>query len=84
MILKIKQIIEGYYSWIKFHLCKSYREEIKLEAKRRIKICEECPFFWKYVRNCMICGCFMDVKVKMKFKLDENNKSINGCLEKKW
>jgi hypothetical protein len=84
MISKIKQIFEGYFSWVKYYFSESYREEIKVEAERRIKICESCEYFWKPARNCMLCGCIMDVKVKVKFKLDENGISINGCKEKKW
>jgi translation initiation factor IF-2 len=80
----IKQIIKGYYQWFKFKFNKEYREKMKVEAERRIKICESCEFFWKPARNCMICGCFMDVKTKMDLELDENGKSIDGCAEKKW
>lgn len=80
----IKQIIIGYLSWIKYKFNKSYREKIKIEAQRRIQICENCEFFWKPARNCMLCGCFMDIKTKMEFKLDENGLSIEGCPDKKW
>jgi len=80
----LKLIIIGYYKWLKYHFNKKYRDSIKEEAKRRIKICEECEFFWKPARNCMICGCFCDIKVKSDFKLDKNKKSMNGCPEKKW
>ena len=84
MIEKIKQIAKGYYQWFKFHLNKKYREKIEKEAQRRIQICESCDFFWKHTRNCMLCGCLMDVKTKMDFKLDEDGKSIDGCLAKEW
>jgi hypothetical protein len=84
MIFEIKQIILGYISWLRYYLSKSYKEKIKKEAKRRIEICEKCEMFYSPGRNCMICGCYMDVKTKMDFKLDENGKSIDGCYEKKW
>ena len=77
-------IIKGYLFWFKYYLNKSYREKRKVEAQKRIQICENCEFFWKFARNCMICGCFMDVKTKMPFELDENGLSIEGCPEKKW
>lgn len=83
-MINVKQILQGYYYWIKYYTNKEYRKYIKQEAKRRIKICEACEYFWKPARNCMICGCLMDVKCKMDFKLDENGKSINGCYEKRW
>lgn len=80
----IKQIIKGYILWIWYYLYKPYREKRKSEAKERIKICEACEYFHEKLRNCSICGCFMDVKTKMAFDLDENGKSIDGCIEKKW
>jgi translation initiation factor IF-2 len=84
MINKIKQIIKGYYQWIKYQFNKEYREKIQKEAQKRIKICELCDFFWKPGRNCMICGCFCDIKTKGDFDLDENGISRNGCPEHKW
>ena len=77
-------IIKGYFNWIKYYLYKPYRDKQKDLFAERIKICESCKFFWKPARNCVLCGCFMDVKTKTVFKLDENGKSIDGCIEKKW
>lgn len=37
-------------------------EEIK---KERIAICETCPFFMKLSRQCVKCGCFMDMKTTL-------------------
>lgn len=84
MVDRIKLIIKGYILWIWYYLYKPYRDKRKYDAQKRIKICEQCQYFWKPARNCMICGCFMDVKCKLYFPLDENGKSIGGCLEKKW
>ena len=84
MIKKIIQIIKGYLLWILYYLYKSYRDKRKEEAIKRIKICEDCEFFWFPARNCTICGCLMDVKTKMHFELDDEGKSIEGCLEKRW
>ena len=81
---RIKLIIKGYILWIWYYLYKPYRDQRKEDAQKRIKICEQCQYFWKPARNCMICRCFMDVKTKMYFPLDENGISIRGCLEKKW
>lgn len=80
----IKTILRGYLFWIKYYLYKPYREKIKKDSQSRIQICENCEFFWKFARNCMICGCFMDIKTKMPFDLDENGISVDGCPEKKW
>jgi len=81
---KIKQIFKGYILWVWYYLCKSYRNKRKNDAEKRIKICESCQFFYKPARNCMICYCYMDVKTKMFFALDENNISYDGCPEHKW
>ena len=84
MITKIKQIIKGYILWFWYYMNSTYRNKRKADYEKRIKICENCEFFYKPARNCMICGCFMDVKAKMPFDVDSNGISINGCLMKKW
>jgi hypothetical protein len=78
------QPIKGFILWIWYYINKSYRNKRKAEAERRIKICESCEYFWKPARNCMICGCFMDIKTKMYFDLDENGISVDGCFEGRW
>lgn len=80
----IKQILSGYFQWFQYHFSKKHRQKIEAEAERRIKICESCEFFYKPARNCMICGCFMDVKTKMELEVDDEGISIDGCLERKW
>jgi len=80
----IKNITRGYYNWLRYIFNKKYRVKIKELASKRIKICESCQFFFKYSRNCMLCGCFCDIKVKSDFKLDHNEISIDGCPERKW
>ena len=34
-------------------------------AAERMKLCEECPQFKKLLRQCDLCGCFLDMKVKV-------------------
>ena len=34
-------------------------------AEERIKVCEECTHFKKLLRQCDLCGCFLDLKVKI-------------------
>lgn len=80
----MKQIIKGYIMWVWYYLYKPYRKQRKEIAEKRIKICEECEFFYNPTRNCKICGCFMDVKTKMQFDLDEEGISIDGCIKRKW
>ena len=49
----------------------SYKDKILVtidEAKRRISICQQCPGgrFRYLSRQCKECGCFMDIKTKLK------------------
>jgi len=34
-------------------------------AKSRLSMCEACPSFTKLSRQCSLCGCYMDIKVKL-------------------
>jgi len=36
------------------------------EAKSRFSICEGCPKFSKMTKRCLECGCFMELKTKLK------------------
>ena len=45
------------------------------EAKARLDICKECPFFIKATTQCTKCGCFMFAKTKLKSA---------KCPEGKW
>jgi len=40
-------------------------KRLKEESKKRIASCEGCSFFDDKFRKCVICGCFMDAKVKL-------------------
>ena len=82
--MKLIVIIKGWILWLWYYINEDYRNSRKIEAMKRIIICESCDNFVKNSRRCSLCGCFMDVKSKMKFELDENGKSINGCQIKKW
>lgn len=71
-------IIEGYCRW----LYDIITGRTKALSKERLDICNQC----EYNKNgiCDICGCILKAKVRVKFDLDENGKSIDGCPEKKW
>lgn len=34
-------------------------------ATERLKVCAECPQMTKLTRQCKLCGCFLDLKVKV-------------------
>jgi len=43
-------------------------------AKKRLRICNACPYLLRTTRNCKKCLCFVDAKVKykdQKCKLDK-------------
>lgn len=44
-------------------------------AAERIKVCQSCPQFKKISRQCGLCNCFMDAKVKFTHA---------GCPINKW
>ena len=55
------------------------------EAKMRISICEGCDLFKQDTRQCSICDCYMDSKVKAKrhFELTEFKVVDTHCPKKK-
>lgn len=36
------------------------------EQQIRYRICESCEFFRPKIKNCSKCGCFMEVKTRLK------------------
>lgn len=80
----MRHVIKGFILWIWYYLYKPYRDKRKVEAKRRIIVCEKCEHFNKTLRTCELCGCFMDIKVILDFELDEEGISIDGCWDRKW
>lgn len=55
------------------------KKEINLDDNRpaidRMKMCLQCEHFFKPTRQCIKCGCFMPVKVRLK---------NSSCPVKKW
>lgn len=72
----LKNIIKGYALWFWYYLYKPYRNKMKVEAKRKIEICEKCDYLDQHFRMCTLCHCFMDIKVK-----SANNED---CYDKRW
>jgi hypothetical protein len=35
------------------------------EAKKRYDICKQCPHFLAITKQCVKCGCFMQIKTKL-------------------
>lgn len=56
------------------------------EAKMRISICDGCDLFKQDTRQCSICDCYMDSKVKAKrhFELTEFKVVETHCPKNKW
>ena len=82
--MKLWQIIKGWTLWVWYYLNKAYRDSRKSDALKRIEICEKCELFNVVSRTCDVCGCFMDIKTKLEFPVNEKGISIGGCPEKKW
>lgn len=76
LIRIFREIIRGYFLWIRYKVDKSYRNEINEEANRKISICETCEYFNNHLRICNLCGCFMDIKTK--------SADNSGCYANKW
>ncbi len=32
----------------------------------RLKICQNCPYLLKQTNSCLVCGCFVEYKAKLK------------------
>lgn len=71
-ISNINNIVNGWFNQMRDQLG-ILPEGIKLEAERRLKICETCPN--RKVNNCGVCGCNLQAKSK-----DTNSK----CPLNKW
>lgn len=60
---------------------KKVAESVGFEAaddtivEQRIQICNSCDRLFKPTRNCKLCGCFIDLKVKSK---------LSSCPINKW
>ena len=78
LIHHIIQIAEGYIKW----LYDIITGEGSLLSIERLKLCSKCEHNKKGI--CNLCGCIIKAKVRVEYPLDEDDKSIDGCPEKKW
>ena len=78
LIYKTSQIIEGYCKWLYDVITRSG----SVYSIKRLLICQECEFNKRGI--CSKCGCIIKAKVRVKYMLDEEEKSIEGCPERKW
>jgi len=73
LFIKIGQIIRGYSAWIYDIITGSGSPD----SIKRLNICSKCE---KNVHGiCSECGCILKAKTRVKFPLDENGISIDGC-----
>jgi len=79
--MKIILIIKGFWNLFlqSIRLISKKNRDI---YKKRLDICLKC----KYLDDsfCSICGCYIYAKTTVNYKIDENNKSIDGCPQKYW
>jgi hypothetical protein len=86
---KLSYIIAGNYRWF---IYKQYLKTSKIIYQERKDICLACEHIKevqilnsdKMIKVCELCGCPIESKTKVNYKLDENNKAIMGCMKKKW
>ena len=78
IILRAAQIVEGYVKWL--YDCVTGSGSIY--SLKRLVICRNCEHNKKGI--CNQCGCIIKAKVRVKYMLDDDGKSIEGCPEKKW
>lgn len=72
------QVLEGYVHL----LCEIiFRIAPKTTIERK-NICKKCEHNKHGI--CKLCGCVIPAKIRVRYPLDENGKSIDGCPLKKW
>ncbi|MEG1142577.1 MAG: hypothetical protein RSE41_09070 [Clostridia bacterium] len=79
-MFNLKHIFQGFKNII----FKTKNEEKYKLYQYRYDICKNCENFSSKLYKCKICGCFCKAKVSVDYKLDDDNKSIEGCPLKKW
>lgn len=72
------QITEGYMKWL-YDVVTGSGSARSIE---RLKLCSECEHNRRGI--CNLCGCIIKAKVRVKYPLDENDKSIDGCPLRRW
>ena len=77
-VYRVSQVIEGYAKWIYDIITRSG----SVYSVERLSVCRECKHNKKGI--CKLCGCVIKAKVRVKYLLDEEMKSIEGCPERKW
>lgn len=64
---KYKEKIKNNYSTTPLDFVKSSTQYADEElSKNRMNICNSCDFLFKPTNQCKKCGCFMNLKVKLK------------------
>lgn len=71
-------IIEGYAKW----LYDVVTREGSRDSLRRLAVCEHCEHRRRGI--CSLCGCIIKAKVRVKYMLDDDGLSVEGCPERKW
>ena len=74
-------IVEGFFNLFKNVIGFTSKKD-KILFNKRLDICLNCKYFDE--SYCLQCGCYVYAKTKVHFKLDENEKSIDGCPKKYW
>jgi hypothetical protein len=77
LINSIFHIFHGFFNLLRFKLSKKYRAQQHLLFDKRLQTCEKCKYVNLSMRQCTKCGCFIDAKTKVIYKLDEDGYAIS-------
>jgi hypothetical protein len=72
----IANIGKGFFNLVRFKLDPSFRKKQHELFDRRLRTCEACPHVNLRLRQCSICGCFIDAKTKVVYKTDEEGFAV--------
>jgi len=78
MLKLIHNILEGWFNFCRYYIWPPYRKRMQVLFQQRLEICHKCKYLTN-IKTCEFCGCFVNAKVMVVYKLDINGKTINGC-----
>lgn len=76
LLAAIGNIFRGYFNLLRFKIDPLYRERQRGLFERRLRVCEGCDDLNRVLRQCKICGCFVDAKTKVIYKTDDEGFAV--------
>jgi hypothetical protein len=72
----IGNIIRGYFNLLRFKISPKFKKKQSSLFYYRLSTCETCESLNKTVRQCTLCGCFVDAKTKVIYKTDDEGFAV--------